>query len=237
MVSTTSPKTWCARPVRPSGIEPKSSSSELVRRYPLFTGPACPTSLEVSGGASVRWDTLWTDPQIPPETGVIGPVATAVIPDVEDDSLRYNIVHAFTLVNMNSVSVSVNGGSADAYCWTGGHASWRCIDGGRRICCRGKHRRQTRMQLLTTKAMQPVTILLTGTLGLLLLSTTVISESERSTIRCSMQQIGQFLAYWPQARPSMLSRPSGRQSVVVYPGDHARVRCSSPAYPTSGALF
>ena len=81
------------------GVEPKSSPSEL-RRHPLFTGPTYPTAAEESDDTPVRWDTLWTDQPIPPETGIIGPAPASMIPEAEDDSLWDNVVHEFSLVNV-----------------------------------------------------------------------------------------------------------------------------------------
>ncbi|TBU23169.1 kinase-like protein [Dichomitus squalens] len=93
------------------GVEPKSSPSEL-RGHQLFTGLAYSTTPEESDGTPVRWDTLWTDPPVPPETGIIGPAPTAVIPEAEDDSLWDNVVHEFSLVDVKSAraNANVNGG-------------------------------------------------------------------------------------------------------------------------------
>ena len=47
----------------------------------------------------MSWETLWTDPPVPPETGIIQPAPSALAAD-EGDDLWDNMVHEFSLVNV-----------------------------------------------------------------------------------------------------------------------------------------
>ncbi|OSD01396.1 kinase-like protein [Trametes coccinea BRFM310] len=77
------------------GVEPKSSPSEL-REHPFFSASI---STEGSGSeaAPIGWETLWTDPPIPPQTGIVPPAPRPSEEDLWDD-----VVHEFSVVNMQS---------------------------------------------------------------------------------------------------------------------------------------
>ncbi|KAI0631002.1 kinase-like protein [Trametes polyzona] len=89
-------------PLERLGVEPKSSPSEL-RNHPFFSSPA-----EDEGGlAPMRWDTLWTDPPVPPETGIVAPAPRhAGVEDAED--VWESMVNEFSLANLRSPG-AVNG--------------------------------------------------------------------------------------------------------------------------------
>ncbi|PIL23529.1 transporter [Ganoderma sinense ZZ0214-1] len=89
------------------GVEPKSSPSQL-RGHPLFTEPVDSVSPEEPAGMPISWDTLWIDPPVCPETGIVQPALAAALPEDEDDSLWDNVVHEFSLVNLNTVGANGN---------------------------------------------------------------------------------------------------------------------------------
>nr|VWO94516.1 GlcNAc-PI de-N-acetylase [Ganoderma boninense] len=89
------------------GVEPKSSPSQL-REHPLFTEPVESVASGQPGSMPISWDTLWIDPPVCPETGIVQPAPTAALPDDEDDSLWDNVVHEFSLVNLNTVGANGN---------------------------------------------------------------------------------------------------------------------------------
>ncbi|KAI9069845.1 kinase-like protein [Trametes sanguinea] len=72
------------------GIEPKSSPSEL-REHPFFS-----TSIS-SEATPIRWESLWTDPSVPPQTGIVPPA-----PRPSEDDLWDDVVHEFSVVNLQS---------------------------------------------------------------------------------------------------------------------------------------
>ncbi|KAI0720737.1 kinase-like domain-containing protein [Cerioporus squamosus] len=74
------------------GVEPKSSPSQL-REHPFFTATA-----EDATDTPIRWETLWTDPPIPPETGIVQPSAALA----DDEELWGSVVSEFSLVNLRS---------------------------------------------------------------------------------------------------------------------------------------
>ena len=97
------------------GVEPKSSPSQL-REHPLFTEPTQPATSEEPSGMPICWETLWTDPPVCPETGIVQPAPAAALPDDEDDSLWDNVVHEFSLVNINTHGANGNAkGSGGPY--------------------------------------------------------------------------------------------------------------------------
>ncbi|CDO77081.1 hypothetical protein BN946_scf184473.g25 [Trametes cinnabarina] len=75
------------------GIEPKSSPSEL-RDHPFFSSSIV---FEETEATPIRWETLWTDPPVPPQTGIVPPVARPSEEDLWDD-----VVHEFSTVNIRS---------------------------------------------------------------------------------------------------------------------------------------
>ncbi|KAI0367671.1 kinase-like protein [Pilatotrama ljubarskyi] len=84
------------------GVEPKSSPTEL-RNHSFF---AAPSSSGKAGAAPIQWDTLWTDPPVPPETGI---VKSAPRPADEDEDLWENVVHEFSLANLRSPVAQLDG--------------------------------------------------------------------------------------------------------------------------------
>ncbi|KAI0642597.1 kinase-like domain-containing protein [Trametes meyenii] len=78
------------------GITPKSSPSEL-RNHPFFASPGTEGDTEPT---PIRWATLWTDPPVAPETGIVQP-APQPVEDDEDD-MWDNVVHQFSLANLRS---------------------------------------------------------------------------------------------------------------------------------------
>ncbi|KAI8976664.1 kinase-like protein [Trametes punicea] len=76
------------------GIEPKSSPSEL-RNHPFFSASCILDDSEVN---PVRWETLWTDPPVPPQTGIVPPAPRAA----DEEDLWENVVHEFSAVNIRS---------------------------------------------------------------------------------------------------------------------------------------
>ncbi|RDX47215.1 kinase-like protein [Lentinus brumalis] len=73
------------------GVEPKSSPAEL-RAHAFFTATSGDTD------TPIRWDTLWTDPPVPPETGIVQPSGS----EPEDEELWDSVVNEFSLVNLRS---------------------------------------------------------------------------------------------------------------------------------------
>ncbi|KAH9941589.1 kinase-like domain-containing protein [Epithele typhae] len=82
------------------GVEPKSSSKEL-REHPFFTNQLSQES--DTQDSAIRWDSLWTDPSIPPETGIIPPSNAAA--DESNEELWDNVVHEFSLASIGSVNI------------------------------------------------------------------------------------------------------------------------------------
>ncbi|KAH9848376.1 kinase-like domain-containing protein [Lenzites betulinus] len=78
------------------GIEPKSSPAEL-RVHPFFTTT---TTDGNPAGTAIKWDTLWTDPPIPPETGIVKPAPRHAAEDSDD--VWESMVQDFSLANIRS---------------------------------------------------------------------------------------------------------------------------------------
>ncbi|KAI0822930.1 kinase-like protein [Trametes gibbosa] len=78
------------------GIEPKSSPAEL-RGHPFFTASTADESAE---STAIKWDTLWTDSPIPPETGIAKPSPRHTSED--EDDVWENMVQDFSLANLRS---------------------------------------------------------------------------------------------------------------------------------------
>ena len=85
----------------------------------MFAEPTEPITPEEPGGTPICWDTLWIDPPVPPETGVVQPAPATGLPG-DDDSLWDNVVRDFSLVNINtSVANGTEKGSGGPYSPTG----------------------------------------------------------------------------------------------------------------------
>ncbi|KAI0760136.1 kinase-like domain-containing protein [Fomes fomentarius] len=82
------------------GVEPKSSPTQL-RGHAFFSTVSAASLEKYRDVASIRWDTLWTDPPLPPETGIIQPAPS---PDHDDENadLWDDVVHEFSLVDIRS---------------------------------------------------------------------------------------------------------------------------------------
>ncbi|KAI0332828.1 kinase-like protein [Cubamyces sp. BRFM 1775] len=101
-------------PAERLGIEPKSSPTEL-RGHTFFTASVGVGDSEVS---PVRWDTLWTDPPVAPETGIVPPSKRPA----DDEDIWENMVQEFSAVNIRSpvsserdpLALSLNGAAQSA---------------------------------------------------------------------------------------------------------------------------
>ncbi|EIW55248.1 kinase-like protein [Trametes versicolor FP-101664 SS1] len=78
------------------GVEPKSSPSEL-RDHPLFSAQGAE---EDPSTPPISWDTLWTDPPPPIETGIAAPAQPHGSGDEED--VWESMVQEFSLANLRS---------------------------------------------------------------------------------------------------------------------------------------
>lgn len=78
------------------GVEPKSSPSEL-RDHPLFSAQS---PEEDPSTPPISWDSLWTDPPPPIETGIAAPTQPHGPGDEED--LWESMVQEFSLANLRS---------------------------------------------------------------------------------------------------------------------------------------
>ncbi|RPD56019.1 kinase-like protein [Lentinus tigrinus ALCF2SS1-6] len=76
------------------GVEPKSSPSQL-REHTFFAALT-----DDPADTPIQWDTLWKDPPVSPETGIVQP--SAAIADDDDEELWGNVVNEFSLVNLRS---------------------------------------------------------------------------------------------------------------------------------------
>lgn len=83
-------------PAERLGVEPKSSPSEL-RDHPLFSAQGAEEDPSIP---PISWDTLWTDPAPPIETGIAAPAQTHGSGDEED--VWESMVQEFSLANLRS---------------------------------------------------------------------------------------------------------------------------------------
>ncbi len=72
-----------------------------LRGHAFFSTVSAASPEKYPDVASIRWDTLWTDPPLPPETGIIQP-APSPDPDDENADLWDDVVHGFSLVDIQS---------------------------------------------------------------------------------------------------------------------------------------
>ncbi|KAH9886083.1 kinase-like domain-containing protein [Cubamyces lactineus] len=101
-------------PAERLGVEPKSSPTEL-REHAFFTA-----SVNVGGSEAspVRWDTLWTDSPVAPETGIVPPSKHPA----DDEDVWESMVQEFSAVNLRSpvssdrdpLSLSLSSGARSA---------------------------------------------------------------------------------------------------------------------------
>ena len=78
------------------GVQPKSSHAQL-RAHHFFVGDG--TSQDPT---YIRWDALWADPPLQPETGIIPPSNDATFGDDGDnDELWDSVVHEFSLSSIS----------------------------------------------------------------------------------------------------------------------------------------
>ncbi|KAI0739082.1 kinase-like domain-containing protein [Daedaleopsis nitida] len=85
------------------GVEPKSSPSQL-RDHSFFAGASAEHAGHDADMPPIRWDSLWTESPVPPETGIVQPRPSSIADNNDEDSLWENVVHEFSLVHIRSPS-------------------------------------------------------------------------------------------------------------------------------------